>query len=160
MAWERAGGRTPLHVIVVDDEFLVALMFERALEESGFRVSIARNGREALDIHQADPAVAVVTDLRMPGMGGVELLRRLRERWPALPVLVVSGWPVDDGVPRPGGATAFLAKPVSPTVVAKRVSALVPACPPSAASPSPLWCPPAAPPEPVLPFRDRVLRGG
>ncbi|QJE73327.1 response regulator [Aerophototrophica crusticola] len=86
-----------MHVIVAEDEALVAMMFEAALSQAGYRVSLARDGQEALELLDQDPADAVVTDLRMPRMDGRDLILRLRARDPGLPILVVTGYQGDAG---------------------------------------------------------------
>ena len=78
------------HALVVDDEILVALTLQGFLEACGFRVSIATNGAQALRHDELDPADLLLTDIRMPLMDGPELIRRIRERQPTLPVIVVS----------------------------------------------------------------------
>ena len=80
------------HVLVVDDEVLAAMALESVLRRRGFRVSIAGDGQQALDIWNRDPADAVVTDLKMPRMTGDELAARLRSVAPLLPVIVASGF--------------------------------------------------------------------
>lgn len=79
-------------VLLVDDEFDLLACLRDVLEDEGYQVVTAQNGREALtqlDAHQVD---LVVTDLMMPVMSGVDLLRHLRAdpRRPDLPTLVVS----------------------------------------------------------------------
>lgn len=113
------------HILVVEDEPLIAMVFEDTLLDSGFRVTVTGDGREALAADETDPADAVVTDLRMPGMGGRELILRLRERRPGLPVLVVSGWPAEAGNLSEDKSTAFLLKPVSPGTLAAQVAKLL-----------------------------------
>jgi CheY-like chemotaxis protein len=80
------------HVLVVDDEVLAAMALESVLKRRGFRVSVAGDGQQALDIWNRDPADAVVTDLKMPRMTGDELAARLRSAAPLLPVIVASGF--------------------------------------------------------------------
>jgi DNA-binding response OmpR family regulator len=115
----------PLHVILVEDELLIALSFQDALEEAGFRVTPAATGEEALEIDAADPADALVTDLRMGSVGGREVLARLRARAADLPAVVVSGYTGDliDGTFV--GPTEVLSKPVTPGVVVERLRTLL-----------------------------------
>ncbi|TDI58493.1 MAG: hybrid sensor histidine kinase/response regulator, partial [Alphaproteobacteria bacterium] len=84
-------GRSPCHVLVVEDEPEAAQAMARYLEELGHRVSIAGDGKEACETFSQDPADVVVTDLRMPRMKGEELVKRLRERSPDLPIIAVTG---------------------------------------------------------------------
>jgi len=81
-------------VLLVEDETAVRATTRRVLERHGYAVLEARHGADALllwQTHRAEVS-AVVTDLRMPQMGGVELVRRLRTDRPTLPVVYVSGY--------------------------------------------------------------------
>ncbi len=117
------------HVILVEDEMLLAQVFQAALEDEGHRVTAAGDGVAALSADALDPAEVLVTDLRMPRMGGRELVAHLRERRPGLPVLVLSGYAVGgvgiSGVAAAAGATVLLSKPVSPRALAREVTVLL-----------------------------------
>jgi CheY-like chemotaxis protein len=82
-------------ILVVDDESIVRTILERSLVEAGFRVLLATHGKEALSILEAavSEISLVVSDLVMPVMNGVELTAAVAQRWPAIPVLLVSGSP-------------------------------------------------------------------
>jgi two-component system cell cycle sensor histidine kinase/response regulator CckA len=92
----RAGADAPhagATVLVVDDEPSVRSIAARILTRAGFRVLQAPDGADALelvDLH--GPPQVVLTDVMMPVIGGAELARRLKERWPALPVIFMSGY--------------------------------------------------------------------
>ena len=81
-------------ILVVDDETLVRRFAVRVLEEEGFRVSEAADGAEALRLLQKEaPDVdAVVSDIVMPRLNGVELLQILSSTHPQMPVLLMSGY--------------------------------------------------------------------
>lgn len=84
-------------ILVIDDEPAVLKITGRILEAGGFRVQLATDGASALASVAADgPPDLVVTDLIMPGMGGVEVAKRLVENCPDLPILFVSGYSSDD----------------------------------------------------------------
>lgn len=90
-----ASANTPVvaTVIVVDDEPALGAAAARSLERAGFRVRRALNGGEALMlIDRHGPPDLVLSDWMMPGIGGAELARRLRARWPALPIIFMSGY--------------------------------------------------------------------
>jgi CheY-like chemotaxis protein len=89
------GGSTagPGRVLLVDDQPKLLRLFERSLTKAGHEVVTAENGRAAIELVQAQDFDVVISDVRMPDMGGVELLRELHERDPDLPVLLVSGSP-------------------------------------------------------------------
>lgn len=80
-----------VHILVAEDEELIAMALAEILESKGFRVTLANNGREAIDAYALDPADLLVTDLQMPILGGKELIKKLRGRRPNLPVVVITG---------------------------------------------------------------------
>jgi CheY-like chemotaxis protein len=99
------------HILVVDDEEAVAYVFERYLAIKGYRVSVACSGEQALEVYQADTPDLVITDYKMPGMNGDELLRRLRALAPGLPAVMISANPIDVGPTL--DQVVFFPKPVS-----------------------------------------------
>jgi signal transduction histidine kinase/CheY-like chemotaxis protein len=100
-------------VLLVEDEDAVRAIARRILERRGFAVREARDGRDALRLWQAHRAeiVAVVTDVRMPEMGGRELVAALRADVPRLPVVFVSGYSDEGAGVSRGPHEAFVAKP-------------------------------------------------
>ena len=99
-------------VLVVDDEPGGRLAARRVLERAGFRVCVAVDGREALEVHaqRRSEICAVLLDMSMPRMRGDEVLRSLRERTSDLGVVLTSGF---DSSPELAGVV-FLAKPWTP----------------------------------------------
>ncbi|HEU5169535.1 MAG TPA: response regulator [Gemmatimonadales bacterium] len=115
-------------VLVVDDEGAVRQLASRMLTHSGYRVVQASHAREALATLEQDPAAIhlVLTDVKMPGMNGSELGREVAARWPAKPVLYMSGFASEifqGGLLRP--EAPFLAKPFTQEDLAARVRALI-----------------------------------
>jgi two-component system, cell cycle sensor histidine kinase and response regulator CckA len=99
-------------ILLVEDEPAVRQLFAQALLRAGYRVYEARNGQEAMKVfdQHGDAIDLLLTDLRMPYMGGVELAQHLRARRKTLKLICVSGYP--------GGSESeltgdFLAKPFS-----------------------------------------------
>jgi two-component system NtrC family sensor kinase len=80
-----------LRILIVDDEFDIAESLRRILERYGHEVVTASDGRTALDIFQVAPFDLVISDAIMPGLGGVDLVRALREEDPHVAILAVSG---------------------------------------------------------------------
>jgi signal transduction histidine kinase/ActR/RegA family two-component response regulator len=78
-------------VLVVEDQPAVRRVVGGALRRSGFLVLEAANGNEALEITTLTPVDLVVSDVMMPGLCGTDLARRLRERWPNLPIVLATG---------------------------------------------------------------------
>lgn len=84
-------------VLVVEDEPDVRAVVARSLELGGFRVLQAADGAAALDlVGRHGPPDLVLADLVLPGIGGAELARRLRARWPELPIIFTSGYSTED----------------------------------------------------------------
>lgn len=81
-------------VLLVEDEVPLLRLAERALRRAGFEVMSAGCSEEALEMLDRTGAMplALVSDVVMPGLDGLELTARLRDRWPELPVLLVSGY--------------------------------------------------------------------
>ena len=99
-------------ILLVEDEPAVRQLFSQALMRAGYRVHEARNGNEAMQLFEqhGDSVDLVLTDMRMPFMGGADLARQLRSRRQTLKLLCISGYP--------GGTDLefsddFLAKPFS-----------------------------------------------
>lgn len=83
---------TPLTVLVVDDHAHAREVISRLLEAEGYGVVIASNGAEAIQTLERNANIgAVVTDVSMPDMTGVELTYYVRDHYPALPIAIVSG---------------------------------------------------------------------
>ena len=79
------------HILIVDDEIEATRILARFVKKYGYAVTTAFNGKEALEFFQERPADLVVTDMRMPEMGGKDLISALRKDFPDLPVIAVSG---------------------------------------------------------------------
>ncbi|QID16256.1 sigma-54-dependent Fis family transcriptional regulator [Nitrogeniibacter mangrovi] len=81
---------TGKQILVVDDEAKMRRVLEIMLQKTGYHVLAAANGREALERYEANAVDLVITDMRMPEMGGIELLQALREAGSSVPVIVVT----------------------------------------------------------------------
>ncbi|EQB04697.1 response regulator [Sphingobium baderi] len=81
------------HILVVDDEFLLAMMLADILEDEGYEVETASNGQAALDAVQSRRPGLVITDFMMPAMTGLEFAETVRadEALCDLPIILVSG---------------------------------------------------------------------
>ena len=86
------GATSTTRILVVDDEALIRKSFCRALRDEGFVVESAANGEEALEKFGAGQFDVVITDLRMPGIDGMALLREVKKRKPAVEVVVLTGY--------------------------------------------------------------------
>jgi len=79
------------NILVVDDEVDIGEVVRRVLERTGHTVSVTHNAGAALDAVAREPPDVVITDVIMPKMHGVELIRTLRERYPRIRVIAISG---------------------------------------------------------------------
>jgi DNA-binding response OmpR family regulator len=104
------------HILIVDDEPNVRLVFRTALESSGYRTSSAEDGEKALLWLENAPIDLVLLDLQMPGMSGMGVLEAIREAGNDVPVVIVTAHgSIPDAVQAMKlGAIDFLSKPLSP----------------------------------------------
>ncbi|WP_313177560.1 response regulator [Massilia sp.] len=98
-------------ILLAEDDPAVSYILARYLDKAGFAVRAAPDGRAALALFDAEPADLLVTDFRMPGMNGEELILALRRRQPDLPALIVSAYGNELSVQIPG--VRVLNKPVA-----------------------------------------------
>jgi CheY-like chemotaxis protein len=102
------------YILLVDDEPSLRRVMSRSLVRAGFDVTQAPDGRVALELARAQQFNAVISDVRMPRMGGLELLDRLQRELPSLPVVLVSASTELEGRRQALGLGAFdfLRKPL------------------------------------------------
>ncbi|HET6953083.1 MAG TPA: response regulator transcription factor [Acidimicrobiales bacterium] len=103
-----------LLVLVVDDEPAITRALSAALTARGYRARVAMTGQRALDAAAVDDPAAVILDLGLPDVDGIEVLRRLRE-WSDVPVIVLTAEGADDRKVRAldDGADDYVTKPFS-----------------------------------------------
>lgn len=103
------------HIIVVDDEEMFLLQVKEALQLDGHHVVTAQDGGEALERLREENFDLIITDIRMPGVDGLQLLGEVRRHFPDVPVIIMSGQgTIDLAVSAmKGGASDFLVKPFS-----------------------------------------------
>lgn len=78
-------------ILIIDDETEILRVLRRGLEGAGHRVKEAQNGKEALRVFAGSPPDVVISDIYMPDMDGIELLIRLKERFPEARFVAMSG---------------------------------------------------------------------
>jgi DNA-binding NtrC family response regulator len=108
----RAASITP-HVLVVDDDPLLCQQLEQLFAHEGYRVTVASVAEQALQFLQDEDVDLVVTDIRLPGLDGIELTKRIVERWNDVPVIVMTGYAeIDNAVEvLKIGASDYIVKP-------------------------------------------------
>lgn len=122
MSFEKMNGSP--HVLVAEDEDLVALVVAEMLEAAGFRVTVVQNGQKAIEADAADAADLLVTDMRMPVLEGEALIRCLRQRRTDLPIIVMTGYSEDLPDEEPG-CLIILRKPFPLEALVHHVGSLL-----------------------------------
>lgn len=120
-------GGEPRRILIVDDEPELSEAVAWRLEQSGYRVTAVSDGLRALESIREDPPDAVLLDLVLPSLGGMEVLREIR-RWSTdLPVILVSGRSeeADRVVGLELGADDFVVKPFSPRELVARIGTVL-----------------------------------
>ena len=79
-------------VLVVDDETSIQQALSKVLRKEGLQVRTAKNGKQALDILRHHPVHVMITDLRMPGMSGTDLLKAAKAITPEVEVIVMTAY--------------------------------------------------------------------
>ena len=103
-------------ILVVDDEDIVRTSCSRTLVPEGYDVKLVKNGFDGLDLLAKEPFDLVLTDLKMPEIDGIEILRRVKEGWPQIEVIVITGYQTVDTAVKSIklGAFDYLEKPFTP----------------------------------------------
>ena len=123
------GPRADATILLVEDEDAVRVLATRVLTRAGYTVLSASRGDEAVELfarHQADIAL-LLSDLVLPGLGGIEVAQRVRAMRPALKVLLMSGY-TDRDVGALAGESeniAFMHKPFTPEMLTRRIGDLL-----------------------------------
>jgi CheY-like chemotaxis protein len=106
-------------ILVVDDDAVVGRSFDRVLTEKGYEVSTVLSGEEGLKKIGTDGFDLVFTDIKMPGMDGLEMAKRIREMNPWMPIVVVTGYgsQANEAKAEEVGVTEFLRKPLTPETI-------------------------------------------
>lgn len=79
------------HILIIDDDLTVLNLFEQFLRGDGFSVSVATDGREGLSLMRQKNPDLIITDIMMPEMDGLEMIREIRRHHPEIPIIAISG---------------------------------------------------------------------
>ncbi len=115
---------TPIRILVADDEPTSRVLMQAALRKSGFEVTLAVDGNDALRQFRAEPCDMVMLDVDMPGLNGYQVCTELRkEAGDELPIVMVTGMDDIESIERAyeSGATDFMAKPINWSLIGHRV---------------------------------------
>src|SRR5262249_61585374 len=114
-------------ILVVDDDQLICQQLEHLYRFSGYAVATAFSAEEALSRLQTQDIDLVVTDIRLPGINGVVFTERIKEVWPDIPVIVITGYgDINTAVEvLKNGADDYIVKPFSATVIQASTQAVL-----------------------------------
>lgn len=114
------------HILVVDDEQVITTLLERTLRDAGFDVTVANDGNSALaKLAEKEPDL-ILMDIKMPGLDGYEVLKRVRETYdmPVLMLTAVRGeYAIEHSLGL--GADSYILKPFVPNVLVARIRAIL-----------------------------------
>jgi two-component system response regulator FlrC len=125
-------------ILVVDDEQNMRIALFEALTRNGHDVSVAENGRMALELMHRSVPDLIITDIKMPEIDGIELLGRIKELYPQVPVVIITGYAtVETAVAAmKKGAFDYILKPFSVEVIEETVNRVFAASVPTRTNPA------------------------
>ena len=105
-----------MKILVVDDQKIVLDSCKRILEEDGFAVTLATSADEAVEWIKTETFSLMLVDIKMPGRDGMSLMRQVKEKWPHIPIIVMSGYTTPETIAEVSemDAATFIAKPFTP----------------------------------------------
>jgi heterodisulfide reductase subunit A2 len=103
-------------ILVVDDEAIVRESIRDWLKDAGYEVSVAESGEEALKLIQKQNFGVMILDLRLPGMSGIEVLKKVKLTQPSIKSIIITAYPtmLTQEEASKLGAIDYLVKPVFP----------------------------------------------
>ena len=116
-----------MRLLLIEDDLKIAAFIEKGLKESGFNVDVAHDGTTGLSLALTEPYDVAVIDIMLPGLDGLSIIKRMRDREVAIPVLILSAkQSVDDRVQGlQKGGDDYMIKPFSFSELLARVQALI-----------------------------------
>ena len=104
------------HILVIDDEESMRDSCQQTLSRTANKVEVAADGAAGLALLEKESFDLVILDLKMPGLSGMEVLKRIRQKYPAVVVIVITGYATIESAVEAikGGAYDFLPKPFTP----------------------------------------------
>lgn len=125
---QSAAPQTPL-ILIVDDEWMNREMLQAILESEGFEVLLAASGQKTLELVAARLPDLILLDVRMPGLSGYEVCKRLKtaEATRHIPIIMLTGLDNREELPqaREAGADGILSKPLDNDLLLKRITELL-----------------------------------
>ena len=117
----------PARILVVDDEEMICILLTDVLSDEGYEVVTASDGQEAVDLLERERIDLIITDMVMPGLNGIEVLRTAKRLDPQRPVIVMTGYPSVETVRRliRLGAEDYITKPFNVDIIKVTVAKLL-----------------------------------
>ncbi|NCF63600.1 MAG: response regulator [Gammaproteobacteria bacterium] len=111
--------KTNPQVLVIDDDAVVGRSFDRVLSGKGYEVDTALTGEEGLKDMDNTEYDVVFTDIKMPGMDGLEVAERIKAKCPWTPVVVITGYGTEENEAKASvlGVSGFVRKPLTPEII-------------------------------------------
>jgi DNA-binding NtrC family response regulator len=105
-----------MKILVVDDEDIVLDSCQRVLKEDGFDTYLVPSAGKALEAMEHEDFAILLIDVKMPEHNGIYLMREVKEKWPNIPIIIMSGYYTIETIEETveTGADAFIAKPFTP----------------------------------------------
>jgi diguanylate cyclase (GGDEF)-like protein len=112
-----------LNILLVDDDFTVCLLLAEVLREYGYKVTTETDSRKVIPLLQTEPFDALLMDLFMPHFNGIEILAQIKEPFPHVAVIIITGYgSIETAVESmKAGASDFVTKPVDASVLDIRI---------------------------------------
>jgi DNA-binding NtrC family response regulator len=116
-----------MKILVVDDERIVLDSCRRVLEADGFKVLLVPSTDKALEAMKTEGFDLLLVDVKMPERDGIYLMREVKEKWPDIPIIVMSGYDTAETIAEAAkvGAATFIAKPFTPDELLKTVRQVI-----------------------------------
>jgi CheY-like chemotaxis protein len=112
-------------ILLVEDEAISRYALAQILRSRGQEVMEAKDGIEALALLDEHTFDLIITDLVMPGLDGFGLVFRIREKWPAMPIVLISGYTAQYARAAMVESAEFLPKPIDPPVLLATIQRLL-----------------------------------
>ncbi|MEK3973839.1 response regulator [Psychrobacillus sp. FSL K6-1267] len=80
------------HLLIVDDQLGIRMLLKEVFAQEGYEISLASNGYEALKLVEEKPINGVLLDMKIPGMDGIQILKKMKKEFPDLPIMMMTAY--------------------------------------------------------------------
>ncbi len=103
-------------ILVIDDELIIRVSCERTLAPEGYEIRLAASGKECLEFLEKESFALILLDVKMPDMDGIEVLKKIKKRWPEVKIIIITGYSSVETAVRALrlGAYNYIEKPFTP----------------------------------------------